>query len=260
MTKLFVSYAHNDKDIVLPLARELQDLGFDVWYDDRGLIAGTNWEHQIVKAIMDCNTFILFVSFNSAKSDSVRREVSLAYKNKKCILPVKIDKVDIPPEWDYQIIDIQWIECAVSDWKSRLLVALGVSITISKLPLEELNTSSGQFVESTKSNIQNSNHVPAGLASEPARIVKIFNRDFVNPDECDEVSSSLRKLANTLSLKWEYLHLQFSLKKKLLILADRIDEFRKICPSSSSQANNERKSILENMENLLQKLNSIMNI
>ncbi len=127
MTRLFISYAHDDKEVVRPLATELQNLHYEVWIDIQGLKGGALWGSEIVKAIKKSDFFLLFVSSNSIKSDSVRREVDLAYKHKKVkeIIPLRLEKVAIPAEWDYQTAGIQWIEWGDSDWKKRLLDVLG---------------------------------------------------------------------------------------------------------------------------------------
>ncbi|MBI5840939.1 MAG: hypothetical protein HZB19_12635 [Chloroflexi bacterium] len=91
-------------------------------------------------------------------------------------------------------------------------------------------------------------------------IIEVFDRDFVYPGECDDVSSSLRKLAETLSLKQEYLYLEFSFTRKILALANQIDEFRKICQTGTLQVESERRNILNNMENLFEELNDIQNV
>lgn len=141
MTKLFISYARTDKTVILPLTQNLQDLGFVVWIDVSGIQGGKTWSTEIVKAITDCDFFLLFISSDSVKSDSVRREVDLAYKNKKNIIPLRLEKIDIPLEWDYQTVGIQWIECAEADWISRLLVALGnkgATLGLMSPPIEKL--------------------------------------------------------------------------------------------------------------------------
>ena len=81
MTKLFISYARADHSIIYTLTQELRDLGFTVWIDVSGIKGGTAWSSEIVKAVMDCDFFLLFISSASIHSDSVRREVDLAYKN-----------------------------------------------------------------------------------------------------------------------------------------------------------------------------------
>ncbi|MCX6056748.1 MAG: toll/interleukin-1 receptor domain-containing protein [Chloroflexi bacterium] len=125
MTKLFISYAHADEKIVQIQARDLQDLGFDVWIDTRGIKGGSLWGSEIVEAITHCNFFLLFVSSGSMASDNVRREVQLAYEKKRSIIPIRLEKVDIVAQLSFPLAGIQWIEYSDSDWKSHLLVALG---------------------------------------------------------------------------------------------------------------------------------------
>jgi hypothetical protein len=125
MTTLFISYARVNLSMINPLLQELRDWGFTVWIDVRGIKGGTTWSSEIARAIKECDFFLLFVSRASVASDSVRRELDLAFRNQKPIIPLRLEKVDIPIEWDYQTAGIQWIEYEEEDWKSRLSVALG---------------------------------------------------------------------------------------------------------------------------------------
>lgn len=125
MTKLFISYAHADGEIVLNISKELQQAGYEVWIDTHGIRGGTLWGSEIVRGIKECDIFLLFVSSKSILSDYVRREVDIAFEEKRKIIPIRLEKVDIPTEWDYQLAGIQYIEHQEADWKSRLLDALG---------------------------------------------------------------------------------------------------------------------------------------
>ncbi len=155
MPKLFFSYARQDKDLVFPLAGELQELGVDVWLDIQGIQGGSLWADEIAKAIRDCEFFILFISSSSIKSDNVRRELNLAHEWEKRIIPIRLEKAGIPPEWQYQIAGIQWIESGTPEWKSRLLVALGGPKVSAKDEMELLIAAddkyyAGQFVDAVK--------------------------------------------------------------------------------------------------------------
>jgi tetratricopeptide (TPR) repeat protein len=155
MNKLFFSYARQDQDQVVPLARELQGLGVDVWLDIQGIKGGSLWADEIVNTIRNCEFFLLFISLSSINSDNVRREMNLAYESGKRIIPIRLDKAEIPPEWKYQLAGIQWIDSAVPDWKSRLLIALGGSKVSAKDEMELLIAAddkyySGQYVDAIK--------------------------------------------------------------------------------------------------------------
>ncbi|HLO16805.1 MAG TPA: tetratricopeptide repeat protein [Anaerolineales bacterium] len=125
MTKLFVSYAHADSEIVIQVSEVLRGAGHDVWIDTRGIQGGTLWGSEIAQAITNCEVLLLFISSKSMASDFVRREVDIAFDEKKKILPVRIEKVEIPVQLDYQLAGIQYVDYQAPDWKTRLLVALG---------------------------------------------------------------------------------------------------------------------------------------
>lgn len=125
MTKLFVSYAHVDSETVNRVTEELRNAGYDIWIDARGIQGGTLWGGEIAKAILDCEVFLLFLSPKSVLSDFVRREVDIAFEEKKKILPIMLERLEIPVQLDYQLAGIQYIDYQASDWKSRLFTALG---------------------------------------------------------------------------------------------------------------------------------------
>jgi tetratricopeptide (TPR) repeat protein len=125
MSKLFMSYAHADGDVVTALSKELQEAGHEVWIDTQGIAGGTLWGSEIAKAIIACDVLLLILSPRSVGSDYVRREVDIAFHEKRKILPVMLEKVDIPVELDYQLAGIQYINYQAPDWKTRLISALG---------------------------------------------------------------------------------------------------------------------------------------
>ena len=137
MSKLFISYAHADREMVIQVSKELQDAGHEVWIDTHGIQGGTLWGSEIAKAIINCDVLLLFLSPRSVRSDYVRREVDIAFDEKRKILPIMIERVDIPVELDYQLAGIQYIDSHAPDWKSRLWTALGVQ-PVSKSVKESL--------------------------------------------------------------------------------------------------------------------------
>jgi len=125
MSKLFISYAHADSDIVTTVLKELREAGHEVWIDTHGIEGGTLWGSEIAKAIIACDVLVLFLSARAVGSDYVRREVDIAFHEKRKILPVMLEKVDIPVELDYQLAGLQYINYLAPDWKTRLTSALG---------------------------------------------------------------------------------------------------------------------------------------
>ena len=99
---IFVSYAHKDSDVVLPIIEALADNGFRVWYD-AGIEAGSEWPSYIQDHITRCEKMIVFVTANCVKSPYCRREINLAVKLNKDILVVYLEDADLLYGLDFQL-------------------------------------------------------------------------------------------------------------------------------------------------------------
>jgi len=74
---IFVSYSHEDSDIVFPGIQRLRDQGFNIWYDE-GISPGASWREELAESILGCDLFIILVSPQSANSDNCLKEVNYA--------------------------------------------------------------------------------------------------------------------------------------------------------------------------------------
>lgn len=110
--KTFISYSRKDKPIVMRYVNLLRDYGVDVWIDESGINASSDWAEQIVKGITNCDIFIVFLSGSSTNSENVRKEIGLAASMHKKILPLKIQDVEIPPALLYHLNSLHFIETA----------------------------------------------------------------------------------------------------------------------------------------------------
>lgn len=90
----------------------LRNYGVDVWIDESGINASSDWAEQIVHGITHCDIFIVFLSASSTNSENVRKEIGLAASMHKKILPLKIQDVEIPPALLYHLNSLHFIEAA----------------------------------------------------------------------------------------------------------------------------------------------------
>ncbi|MBZ0310313.1 MAG: toll/interleukin-1 receptor domain-containing protein [Anaerolineae bacterium] len=98
----FISYAREHREWVEKLADYLRKADFKIWYDAE-LLAGKEWEIQILSRIRHCKIFIFIISQEALDPGSFcLKELDKALKWNKPILPVLIDpKVivsDLPDE------------------------------------------------------------------------------------------------------------------------------------------------------------------
>lgn len=106
---IFVSYARVDSRKVAELIGKLRADGFDLWIDEEGIEGAAFWRKEIVEAIQMCSAVLFFASKASCQSENVSKELALASDERKPILPIFIEDVQLPSEIRYQIAGLQHI-------------------------------------------------------------------------------------------------------------------------------------------------------
>ncbi|MEL7285970.1 MAG: toll/interleukin-1 receptor domain-containing protein, partial [Pseudomonadota bacterium] len=115
----FVSYSHQNAETVLPIVESIEESGISVWIDRDELRGGQNWAGQIVRAIKSADRFCLMCSAQAFESDHVRREVYLADKYGKTMVPIRLDESEMPEDIEYFLIGRQWVDVFEMDESDR---------------------------------------------------------------------------------------------------------------------------------------------
>lgn len=94
---IFVSYSHKDSDIVVQIVKILKESsGKEVWFDHK-LRGGENYFSVIANQIIANKYFVFIVSNNSIESDWCLRELEFAASEKRHIIAIWLDNIDIAP-------------------------------------------------------------------------------------------------------------------------------------------------------------------
>ncbi len=120
MPEVFISYAHEDRIAAESLHRDLRCEGFDAWIDSQDLLAGSNWAHEIRKAIHNSQYFILLLSKKCmTKRGFVHREIREALavaqelpENKIFLVPARLEECEITHE---HLNSLHWVDL-FPDW------------------------------------------------------------------------------------------------------------------------------------------------
>ena len=88
MAHIFISYSKQDIDFTRYLKTLLEAEGYAVWVDEARLTPSARWWKAIEQNIETCSAFIIVMSPNAYESDWVEREILLAEKEKRPIIPV----------------------------------------------------------------------------------------------------------------------------------------------------------------------------
>lgn len=105
---IFISYAHRDTPLVLPMIQGLQHRGFRVWYDS-GIEVGTEWPATIAQHLQNCGCVILFLSKQSASSFNCQQELTFALNARKNILVAYLEDLQLPPGMELQLCTLHAI-------------------------------------------------------------------------------------------------------------------------------------------------------
>ena len=102
--KIFISYARVDKPICIQLVETLSV--HDVWYDQR-LYAGQHWWNEILQRLDWCDIFIYLLSTESVASEYCQKELDIAWRIGREIIPVLIQPgVEVPED----IVNLQYVD------------------------------------------------------------------------------------------------------------------------------------------------------
>lgn len=123
---IFVSYSHDDSELVFPELARFRSLGYNIWYDE-GLSAGNNWTNELATRLNQCSLAIYIITPNSVLSRHCANEVHYALDMEKPVLAVHFRPSVLPPGLRLQLGSIQGImkfELSEADYDEKLREAL----------------------------------------------------------------------------------------------------------------------------------------
>jgi hypothetical protein len=132
MAHLFISYSRRDSEFVDRLIAALERYGFQTWEDVKALAGGDIWKAAISKAVRECDAFLVILSPQSASSENVSKELAIATKHARRILPVMYQGCKIPDKMEYDLAELQWADFVgppFDEALDKLVRALGGSPT-----------------------------------------------------------------------------------------------------------------------------------
>lgn len=103
---IFISYAHKDAEVVLPILDGMQKNGFRIWFD-QGIEAGTEWPEYIAGHLEAAERVIVFMSEAAAASKNCRREINYSIEIDKEPLVVYLEPVNLPAGLKLQLNTLQ---------------------------------------------------------------------------------------------------------------------------------------------------------
>ena len=114
--KLMISYSRSQTPFVNRFYQELAEMGYSIWLDYRSIVPARPWLEQIQEGIAWADTVLLVVSKESIISEHVKEEWSLALQQKKRLILVIFDAVDLSACEDLR--QCPWVDFRMQHRKS----------------------------------------------------------------------------------------------------------------------------------------------
>ncbi|HEY9613418.1 toll/interleukin-1 receptor domain-containing protein, partial [Allocoleopsis sp.] len=120
----FISYGRADsKAFAEKLHKRLTEQGFKVWFDQRDIPYSVDYQLQIDDGIEKAHNFIFIIAPHSVKSPYCRKEIDLAVKRNKRIIPLLHVKADEFQEQTHPIIrklNWLWFQEGINDFEKSI--------------------------------------------------------------------------------------------------------------------------------------------
>ncbi len=105
---VFVSYAHDDAELVYQEIVRLREVGFNIWYDE-GISPGATWRDEVALALTQCKIFLYFITPRSVASSNCLKEVNFSLSRERKILAVHLEPTELPLGLELSLSDMQAI-------------------------------------------------------------------------------------------------------------------------------------------------------
>jgi hypothetical protein len=106
---IFVSYRRTDRELVAQIVRKLESRGVGVWYD-ADVSGGGDFTDEIVKALQASEMLVIFFSEACNSSKHLKRELLVADKLSKPVVPILIEDTEPKGGYLYLLSDRNWIK------------------------------------------------------------------------------------------------------------------------------------------------------
>lgn len=137
MADVFISHSSIDKEIAEKVCAALEAKGLTCWIAPRDIVPGSEWAVAISNAIAEIKAMVVIYSANSQQSTQVPKEIALAEKRGKNILPYKIDDTELTGAFEYYLSGSHWIVADPKKDDYKLDEMYGVIVGMMQQPTQK---------------------------------------------------------------------------------------------------------------------------
>jgi len=112
---VFISFSSTNQDRAIELSEALEARAVRCWMSCRDVDPGENYQEAIVQAIRGARAMVLVFSSAANSSDEIKKELSLASRNRIPVIAVRIENAEPTDAFAYELSTRQWID-ALHGW------------------------------------------------------------------------------------------------------------------------------------------------
>lgn len=134
---VFISYRRKDgKDLATLISEKLKQMGADVFLDVRSIMVGDQFESVIEREIIDREYFLIILTPITLDSEWVRKEVQIAFKHGKKIIPITTEEFSYEVHLHDDVRDLASISSVEYDhfYSNSMFEILRNRLNLSKYP------------------------------------------------------------------------------------------------------------------------------
>ena len=130
---IFVSYSRHDTNVVNEFVERLEREGFSVWIDRDGIESGDAFKKIILQAIKSSAVVLFFSSQHSNQSSWTAKEIGVAVKYQKTVIPILLDGSNFNEEVEFDLINLDFIDYQDASLREMMMDRLVKSLK-AKIP------------------------------------------------------------------------------------------------------------------------------
>lgn len=131
--QVFISYSHSDSEFADRVTRELEQVGYEVWFDRTDIQTGARWDDEIVKGLNTSQIFVVLLSNQSTESQNVKDEIGYAMDHDKQILPILLEACEVP----FRLRRVQYVDFTALRFNEGIQKVLSILKSFSRNPAPE---------------------------------------------------------------------------------------------------------------------------
>ncbi|MCE2563530.1 TIR domain-containing protein [Komagataeibacter sp. FNDCF1] len=130
---VFISFSSKDGEFARKLITDIEKRDIPCWISSRNVEPGADYQDAIIDAMNRCSVILLLFSENANSSKEIAKELAIASKRSKPIIPARIEDIMPSGSLEYQLTTAQFIDL-FNDYGAtlnRLCTALKREIAIA---------------------------------------------------------------------------------------------------------------------------------